>query len=87
LRIPVLVGILPLVTDRHARFLHNEVPGIHIPEAIQNRMSTAGDASAHEGASIAVELIEDLKSNFQGVYFMPAFSRYDMVAEIIDHIR
>jgi methionine synthase / methylenetetrahydrofolate reductase(NADPH) len=85
--VPVLVGILPLVTDRHARFLHNEVPGIQIPEVIQNRMATAGETAALEGAKIAVELIQDLKADFQGVYFMPAFSRYDMVAEIIDHIR
>lgn len=87
LQVPVLVGILPLVTDRHARFLHNEVPGIHIPEVIQNRMAVAGDVSALEGANISVELINNLKGIFQGVYFMPAFSRYDMVADIIDRIR
>ncbi|MBW6466309.1 MAG: bifunctional homocysteine S-methyltransferase/methylenetetrahydrofolate reductase [Brevefilum sp.] len=87
LGIPVLVGILPLVTDRHARFLHNEVPGIQIPEDIQNRMAAAGDAAALEGEKIAVELIQNLQADFQGVYFMPAFSRYDMVAEIIDRIR
>lgn len=87
LQVPVLVGILPLVTDRHARFLHNEVPGIHIPEVIQNRMAVAGDVSALEGANISVELINNLKGSFQGVYFMPAFSRYDMVADIIDRIR
>jgi homocysteine S-methyltransferase len=87
LGIPVLVGILPLVTDRHARFLHNEVPGIQIPEMIQNRMAAAGEAAAIEGAKIAVELIHNLQADFQGVYFMPAFSRYDMVAEIIDRIR
>ena len=87
LGVPVLVGILPLVTDRHARFLHNEVPGIMIPEAIQNRISQAGEASAVEGVKIAVELIHALKNDFQGVYFMPAFSRYDLVAEIIDHIQ
>jgi len=85
--VPILVGILPLVTERHARFLHNEVPGIHIPEVIQKRMTLAGDASALEGAKISVELIDHLKERFQGVYFMPAFSRYDMVAEIIDRIR
>lgn len=86
LGVPILVGILPLVTERHARFLHNEVPGIKIPEVIQQRMSAAGESSAKEGAKIANELIEELRVDFQGVYFMPAFSRYDMVAEIIDRI-
>ena len=84
---PILVGILPLVTDRHASFLHNEVPGINIPEKIQGRISKAGGDSAVEGAQIAMELVQDLKSDFQGIYFMPAFSRYDMVADIIDQIK
>ena len=87
LLIPILVGILPLVTERHARFLHNEVPGILIPEQIQKRMAMAGEAAAKEGAHIAVELIDELRSDYQGVYFMPPFSRYDMVAEIIDRVR
>ena len=46
---PVLAGVLPLVTDRHARFLHHEVPGIQIPASIQQRMSAAGEASVQEG--------------------------------------
>jgi homocysteine S-methyltransferase len=84
--VPILVGILPLVTARHARFLHNEVPGISIPEAIQARMEAAGADSAEEGGRIAVNLIRELRADFQGVYFMPAFNRFDMVAEIIDQI-
>ncbi len=85
--VPILVGILPLVTDRHARFLHNEVPGIKIPQRIQQRMSQSLGDSTVEGIQIAKELIRDLKSDFQGVYFMPSFNRFDMVAEIIDTIR
>ncbi len=87
LDVPILVGILPLVTDRHARFLHNEVPGILIPENIQQRMDKAGEGSIKEGVKIAQELIQELQSDFQGVYFMPAFNRFDMVAEIIDQIK
>ncbi len=87
LNAPILVGVLPLVTDRHARFLHNEVPGIMIPDQIQNRMSAAGEDAAEEGARIAIELIEEFRGDFQGVYFMPAFNRFDMVAEIIDQIK
>lgn len=87
LEVPILVGILPLVTDRHARFLHNEVPGITIPAGIQERMTAAGDGMAAEGARIAVELVEQLKQDFQGVYFMPAFNRFDMVAGIIEKVK
>jgi homocysteine S-methyltransferase len=86
LNVPILVGVLPLVTDRHARFLHNEVPGIEIPGEIQERMDKAGESAAKEGSRIAIELIQEIKEDFQGVYFMPAFNRFDMVAEIIDQI-
>ncbi len=87
LDVPILVGVLPLVTDRHARFLQNEVPGINIPETIQTRIEKAGDRSAEEGVRIAVEIIQDLKDDFQGVYFMPAFNRFDVVADIIEAVR
>jgi homocysteine S-methyltransferase len=83
----ILVGILPLATDRHAAFLHNEVPGIIIPEEIKIRMRKAGDKSAEEGIKIAVELIEAMKAELQGVYLMPAFNRFDYVAEIIETVK
>jgi len=43
LTVPVVAGVLPLMTSRHAEFLHNEVPGIEIPEAARDRMRSAGD--------------------------------------------
>ena len=46
--VPVLLGVLPLVSARHAEFLHNEVPGITIPEATRARMRDAG-AAGHGG--------------------------------------
>lgn len=84
---PVLVGILPLVSLRHANFLNHEVPGISIPEKIVKRMQAAGDHAAQEGVRIAVELIEQVKPWAQGVYIMPQFSRYDLIAEIIDKVK
>jgi homocysteine S-methyltransferase len=83
----VLIGILPLVTDRHAAFLHNEVPGIIIPEKIIDRMRKAGESSAKEGIRIAVELIEEMREAVQGVYLMPAFNRFDYVSEIIEKVK
>lgn len=80
----IFIGILPLSTDRHASFLHNEVPGISISEKIISRIRKAGNQSAREGIKIAVELIEQMKDEVQGVYIMPAFSRYDYVSEIIE---
>ncbi len=81
---PVLVGILPLVSLKHAVFLNHEVPGISIPEPIIKRMEGAGDQAALEGVKIAVELIDQIKSWAQGVYLMPQFSRFDLIADVID---
>ena len=81
---PVLVGILPLVNARHASFLHNEVPGISIPEKTRARMEKAGEDGAKVGVELAVALIEAIKPWAQGVYIMPQFSRYDLAAEIIE---
>ncbi len=86
LPIPMLVGVLPLNNPRHARFLHHEVPGISIPEMILDRMEKAGEQSQREGVIITSEIICQLKDISQGVYIMPAFSRYDLAAEVIDRV-
>jgi methionine synthase / methylenetetrahydrofolate reductase(NADPH) len=83
---PVLVGILPLVNIRHANFLHHEVPGIFIPDETRSRVEAAGEDSARVGVEVAVELIEQLKAWAGGVYIMPQFHKFDMVAEIIERI-
>jgi homocysteine S-methyltransferase len=84
LSIPVLVGVLPLFSPRHAAFLHNEVPGISIPEAFRERIQQAGTGAAQEGVRIALELIEQMKGWAGGIYLMPAFGRYDLAAEIVE---
>ena len=84
---PVFVGLLPLASDRHALFLHHEVPGISIPEPIMTRMKKSGPSGAKEGIKIAVELADEMRHEFQGVYLMPAFNRFDYAAEIIDYIK
>jgi len=83
---PVLVGILPLVSARHANFLHNEVPGIVIPDETLKRVEASGEEAAREGVRIAIELIEQIKAWGQGIYIMPQFHRYDLVAEMIEAI-
>ncbi|HET7011727.1 MAG TPA: bifunctional homocysteine S-methyltransferase/methylenetetrahydrofolate reductase [Anaerolineales bacterium] len=84
---PLLLGLLPLHSERHASFLHNEVPGIKIPEAIRRRIARAGSAGPAEGVRIARELLEALRNEIQGVYLMPAFQRYDLAAEVVEAAR
>ena len=84
---PILAGILPLVSLKHATFLHNEVPGISIPEETRKRIEAAGDDGVKAGVEIMVELVEQLKAWAGGVYIMPQFHKYDMVAEIIEAVK
>lgn len=82
---PILAGILPLVNGKHANFLHNEVPGISIPDETRKRIESAGETehSVKVGTELAVELIENIKPWASGVYIMPQFHRYDMISDII----
>ncbi|HAV77597.1 MAG TPA: bifunctional homocysteine S-methyltransferase/methylenetetrahydrofolate reductase, partial [Anaerolineae bacterium] len=83
---PILAGLLPLVNVRHANFLHHEVPGIFIPDEARKKVEAAGDDGAKAGVEIAVDLVEQIKGWAGGVYIMPQFHKYDMVAEIIEAI-
>jgi homocysteine S-methyltransferase len=84
---PILAGILPLVSAKHASFLHHEVPGIFIPEEARAKIESAGEDGANVGVELAVELIQNIKSWASGIYIMPQFHRYDMVAEIIEAVK
>ena len=83
LDVPIIAGLLPLFTPRHARFLHNEVPGIVIPEELRQRMDDAQNPEA-EGVLIAQELLLELRQIVQGSYLMPPFGRYYLAAEVIE---
>ena len=87
LQLPILVGVLPLYSARHAAFLHHEVPGIQIPDPVRDRIEAAGENAPRVGIQVAIELLESLTESVQGVYLMPPFNRYDMAAEIIEAIR
>ncbi|MBF0169488.1 MAG: bifunctional homocysteine S-methyltransferase/methylenetetrahydrofolate reductase [Nitrospinae bacterium] len=69
-RIPVLVGILPLASYRSAEFLHNEVPGMQIPEAIRARLRDAGEGARSVGVEIARNALDACRSSVEGVYVM-----------------
>jgi methionine synthase / methylenetetrahydrofolate reductase(NADPH) len=85
--VPVLLGVLPLQSARHAEFLHNEVPGITVPEAARTAMHAAGDRAAEVGLEMTVELLASVGSLVRGTYIMPSFGRYEQAAELVRRIR
>lgn len=80
--IPVILGCIPLHSSRHAEYLHNEVPGITIPDAVRERLRAAGERGHEEGLLLAQELLAQARSLVEGVYLMPSYRRYDTVAEL-----
>ena len=85
--VPLLLGILPLQSTRHAEFLHNEVPGITIPDAARKAMAAAGERGAEVGLEMSLELLEQVDSLVAGTYVMPSFGRYEQAAELTRRIR
>jgi methionine synthase I (cobalamin-dependent)/5,10-methylenetetrahydrofolate reductase len=84
---PVLLGVLPLHTARHAEFLHNEVPGITIPDRVRAAMAAAGERGAEVGLEMAMELLTEMRPLVQGTYIMPSFGRYELGAELVRRLR
>ncbi len=82
-RIPVMIGIIPLRSYKNAEFLHNEVPGMQIPEQIRERMRLAGENGAMEGIKIAQEALKEASKMVAGVYLMPPFNRADLALEVL----
>ena len=85
--LPLLLGVLPLQSARHAEFLHNEVPGITIPEATRAALHAAGDGGAEVGLEMAQTLLEQAEPLVHGTYIMPSFGRYAQAAELVRRIR
>jgi methionine synthase I (cobalamin-dependent)/5,10-methylenetetrahydrofolate reductase len=91
LEVPLVAGLLPLVSARHAAFLHNEVPGIDIPEEARAAMSKAGadaETAWATGLSMAADLAGQLRqAGVAGIYVMPQFARYDRAADVVEAVR
>jgi homocysteine S-methyltransferase len=85
---PFFVGIMPLVSVRNAEFLHNEVPGIEISDAVRQRMAKyEGERARQEGVRIALELQEEILQYFNGIYLITPFVRYEMCVQLIEFAR
>ncbi|MDP9382137.1 MAG: bifunctional homocysteine S-methyltransferase/methylenetetrahydrofolate reductase [Chloroflexota bacterium] len=84
LPVPFLLGVLPLQSFKHADYMHNEVPGIRVPEGIRKAMHAAGPHGIQEGIRLAQEFVDEAQDRVQGIYLMPSFGRYEQCAEVID---
>ncbi|MFH1023119.1 MAG: bifunctional homocysteine S-methyltransferase/methylenetetrahydrofolate reductase [Planctomycetota bacterium] len=89
LGVAVFAGVWPLVSLRNAEFLHNEVPGIQISEAVRRRMAAAGgrEGELTEGMKIAREMSDRILARTNAIYFITPFRRFDLTAALVRHAR
>ncbi|MDE3088399.1 MAG: bifunctional homocysteine S-methyltransferase/methylenetetrahydrofolate reductase [Chloroflexota bacterium] len=80
---PIVLGVLPLMSSKHAEFLHNEVPGITLTDDARKRMKAAGEHGVEDGIQLAQELLIEAKDFVAGTYLMPSFGRYEVCGELV----
>jgi homocysteine S-methyltransferase len=87
-RIPVLAGVMPLESLRHAEFMANEVPGVSVPESVLDRMRRAEDdgRAAEEGLAIARELVAELAGRVQGLQITVASGAVARALQVLEAI-
>jgi methionine synthase / methylenetetrahydrofolate reductase (NADH) len=73
--IPLLVGIWPMPSHQLAVRVHNEVPGMLVPDPVQERLRAAGTDAAEEGRALARELIAETREKAAGIYLVAPFRR------------
>lgn len=79
---PILAGVFLLKSAKNARFINNNVPGVHIPDHLIDRLEGATDP-LHEGMLIAAEQVRAARELCQGVHIM-AVKREDLIPQILD---
>jgi methionine synthase / methylenetetrahydrofolate reductase(NADPH) len=81
--IPVLIEVFPLTSHRLALRLHNELPGIVVPEKLQGALQDAGSDAAALGFAHASELIAGSRERAAGVCLVAPFRRPLRVLELL----
>jgi homocysteine S-methyltransferase len=81
--IPVLVGVFPITSHRLALRLHNEVPGIIVPQELQDALADAGPHAADVGLAQALELIAEARDRTDGVYVVAPYRRPTAVLDLL----
>ncbi|QRN84601.1 bifunctional homocysteine S-methyltransferase/methylenetetrahydrofolate reductase [Clostridia bacterium] len=85
----ILAGIMPIVNYKNARFLNNEIPGIHLPDEViaQFHKEQSREEAEQCGIAIALETIEKVKDHVSGLYLVTPLNRIGMIESIIHQVK
>jgi methionine synthase I (cobalamin-dependent)/5,10-methylenetetrahydrofolate reductase len=88
LGVPIFIGVWPLLNGRQAEFLHNEVPGILIPDAVRAQIAGKEGAEGKKmGVALAKEVCRAVLDHFPGVYLITPFLNYETTVELAHFAR
>lgn len=88
LGVPVFTGVWPLQSAKQAEFLHHEVPGIIVSDAVRTELAKhQGEAAEGCGMRLAEEIITAALDFFPGVYLITPFLRYETTAALAKFAR
>jgi methionine synthase / methylenetetrahydrofolate reductase(NADPH) len=85
-KIPIIMGIWPLISLRNAEFLKNEVPGVDVPDWAVEEMRKAGDSKEEaikRGIEIAVRTVREAKGLVAGFQVSAPFNKADVALQVI----
>jgi homocysteine S-methyltransferase len=86
--LPILIGVMPLRSQRHAEFMHNEVPGISVPAWLMQKFASLGNEDALKlGVAVAQEFAACLPKMAQGIYLMPPAGNWRIADQVLEAVR
>lgn len=85
----ILPGIFPLISARNADFLHNEVPGISIPESLRKKLWQYERVEDQRKCALDYtrKLMDDIASFVDGLYLISPLNKWEITAELTKEIR
>ena len=87
-RAEILAGILPVVSQRNAIFMENEVNGIHVDEAIIQKFEGLDRTAGEElGLEVSVQAAKAAAPYADGFYLMTPFNRVALMERLIARLR
>ncbi len=89
LDILIFPGIFPLISSRNAEFLHNEVPGISVPEELRKKLAQYDEVADQRKVALeyTARLIEDISSFIDGLYLISPLNKWDIVLDFVIQAR
>jgi methionine synthase / methylenetetrahydrofolate reductase(NADPH) len=85
----IFPGIFPLISARNADFLHHEVPGISIPDALRRKLWQYADVEDQRRVAMDFtrELVTAIAPFVDGLYFVSPLNKWEVANDLVCMVR